>query len=88
MSLNEVQSHFHGKATEDMGTILGTLMEVVKNSNIKLTKEQKDILSNKKDDVKLSSKSVVEIYSTPLLNGQNDKSRDQRSGILHIVRDP
>ena len=24
----------------------------------------------------------------PLLNGQNDKSRDQRSGILHIVRDP
>ena len=25
---------------------------------------------------------------TPLLNGQNDKSRDQRSGILHIVRDP
>ena len=66
MSLNEVQSHFHGKATEDMGTILGTLMEVVKNSNIKLTKEQKDILSNKKDDVKLSSKSVVEIYRTRL----------------------
>ncbi len=26
--------------------------------------------------------------NTPLLNGQNDKSRDQRSGILHIVRDP
>ena len=28
------------------------------------------------------------IVSTPLLNRQNDKSRDQRSGILHIVRDP
>ena len=26
--------------------------------------------------------------NTPLLNGQNDKNRDQRTGILHIVRDP
>ena len=25
---------------------------------------------------------------TPLLNGQNDKSRDQRSGIIQIVREP
>ena len=25
---------------------------------------------------------------TPLLNGQSDKVKDQRSGILHIVRDP
>ena len=26
--------------------------------------------------------------STPLLNGPSNKNRDQRSGILHIVRDP
>ena len=28
------------------------------------------------------------IEHTPLLNGPSNKNRDQRSGILHIVRDP
>ena len=30
----------------------------------------------------------IRISLTFLLNGQNDKSQDQISGILHIVRDP
>ena len=39
----------------------------------------------------LSPSSVLELTQrlhTPLLNGPSNKNRDQRSGILHIVRDP
>ena len=63
MSHHDVQNHFNDKATEQMSSVLGTLMEIVKsNPNIKLTPEQESILTSKKDDVKLSSKSIVEIY--------------------------
>ena len=31
---------------------------------------------------------VFELKYTPLLNGPISKNREQRSGILHIVRDP
>ena len=67
MSQNEVQSHFTGKATEDIATIVGTLLDVIKNNpNIKLTPDQSNIFSAKKDEVKLSSKSVVDIYRSRL----------------------
>ena len=63
MSHHDVQNHFNDKVTEQMSSVLGTLMEIVKsNPNIKLTQEQENILTSKKDDVKLSSKSIVEIY--------------------------
>ena len=67
MSHNEIQSHFAGKVTEEMSTVLSTLMEVIKNNkSIKLTPDQKNVLALKKDEVKLSSKSVVEIYRNRL----------------------
>ena len=63
MSHHDVQNHFNDKAAEQMSSVLGTLMEIVKsNPNIKLTQEQENILTSKKDDVQLSSKSIVEIY--------------------------
>ena len=68
MSHNDVQHHFNDQATENMASVLGTLMEIIKsNPAIKLTEDQSNILKVKKDDVKLSSKSVVEIYRTRLL---------------------
>ena len=33
-------------------------------------------------------KNFTSKHSTPLLNGPINKNFDQRSGILHIVRDP
>ena len=63
MSHTDIQSHFAGKAAENMGAVLNTLMEIVKNNpNIQMTQDQKNVLSNKKDDVKLNSKTVVEIF--------------------------
>ena len=68
MSHNDVQHHFNDQVTENMASVLGTLMEIIKsNPAIKLTEDQSNILKVKKDDVKLSSKSVVEIYRTRLL---------------------
>ena len=68
MSHNDVQHHFNDQATENMASVLGTLMEIIKNNPaIKLTEDQSNILKVKKDDVKLSSKSVVEIYRSRLL---------------------
>ena len=53
------------------------------------TNLDKDLREKDASD-KLVSDGQIERHCTPLLNldGQNDKSRDQRSGILHIVRDP
>ena len=67
MSHNDVQSHFNGKATEDMASVLGMVLEVIKNNkSITLTKEQQEVFAAKKEDVKLNSKSVVEIYRARL----------------------
>ena len=69
---------FHGSSLEVVWEKSGISLEVVwvrefsGNSNDLLG----DLVSN------------LLSFITPLLNGQNDKSRDQRSGILHIVRDP